>query len=417
MISKNILIVNEGLALGGIETYLVRISRKLAQDGHTVKFLFFSNSFDKQLLAELTTYGTVFFYDDYILGAPFFKKTSPLLKLLAPCKSQKLQVDLFHNLTHAVATDFNAALFAGRIFPKNSTIKLLIGIYHINEFDFSKHPSWYFKALTDKLLTQIPPRNLVMYNQAVKDKYNNDYTHRFAGNHIITLGIDVEKMANVWAGKQNQRIVSIGRLTKWKRYNHSIIEVIHDFKEKGITYYYDCYGDGEERGTLTKMVHDLGLSSQITFYSSVPYEKFAATITDSLMFIGAGTALIEASACGLPALIGIENETKPVSYGFLHHTTGSSYQEKQLALPAKHIATFITQLTTCNTAAYKRECESAKLRSEYFSLDKAHQGFNGYLEESSDFIFKLHYFQIIHVIVSMLLNKIFKPKTHYANRL
>lgn len=417
MSEKTILFINEGLAIGGIETYLVRISRKLAQAGHTIKFLFFSNSFDVKLLEELKTYGTVFFYDDYIMGSSLLKNTSPILKLLLPIRSKKLQTDLFNNLTHIVATDFNAILFTGRISINTLKAKLLVGIYHINEFDFSSHSNWYFQLITNRLLTRIPAQNLLIYNKAVRDKYSDDYANKFVKNSIITLGIDVEKVNNIWAGKQNKRIVSIGRLTAWKRYNHAIIQVIKGFKEKGISYYYDCYGDGQERDTLTTMVEELGLGSQIRFHNAVAYEKFAETINDSLMFIGAGTALIEASACGLPSLIGIENETKPLSYGFLHNTTGSSYQEKQLALPAENIAKYITHLTECDPVAYAQECQSAKSRAQYFGLDRAYEGFDAYLENSSDFNFKLHYVQILRVIISMSMNKVFKPKSHYANRL
>jgi 1,2-diacylglycerol 3-alpha-glucosyltransferase len=417
MPSKSILFINEGLGLGGIETYLVRISKKLHEQGNQLKFLFFSNSFDPELLKELKTYGDVYFFENYVLGPALFKKKPPLLKLLLPLKSQKLHNDVLENLTHIVATDYNSVLFAGKITPYNTSIKLLVGIYHINEFDFSTHHNWYFEKIAKKLMSSLPEQNLIIYNSAVQLHYSALYNKGFENNKIITLGIDVEKVQDYWVGKQNNRIVSIGRLTNWKRYNHSMIQVIQDFKKKGVFYTYDSYGDGESRQELEEMVEKAGLKDQIKYHHSIPYNEFTTVIKDSLMFIGAGTALIEASACGLPSLIGIENEIKTVSYGFLHDTTGSSYQEQQLNLSYKDISSFITDLSLCTTQEYDIECKKAKDRAQFFGMEKAIKGFTNYLNNSESFTFHLKYHQLIHVIASMLWNKITKPKNHYAKRL
>lgn len=414
---KNILFINEGLSLGGIETYLVRISKKLFEQGCRLKFLFFSNSFDPGLLSELKTYGDVHFFEDYVFGYQRFKNKSPLLKLLLPLKSKKLNRDVLENLTHIVATDYNSVLFAGKITPNNTNIKLLVGIYHINEFDFSLHRNWYFEKLCKKLMTSLPAQNLILYNTAIQQRYIHMYGQRLESNEIIPLGIDVEKVQELWLGKQNNRIVSIGRLTDWKRYNHSMIQVIKEFKEKGIFYSYDSYGDGKAREELEEMVEKAGLKDQIKYHHAIPYKEFTSVIKDSLMFIGAGTALIEASACGLPSLIGIENEMKAVSYGFLHDTTGSSYQEQQLNLPYKNISSFITDLSTCTTQDYHIECKKAKDRAQFFGMEKAIKGFTNYLNNSESFTFHLKYQQLIHVMVSMVWNKIIKPKKHYAKRL
>lgn len=417
MTNKGILFINEGLSLGGIETYLVRISKKLHEQGYTLKFLFFSDVYDLALFTELKRYGSIYFIDDYLLGTGILKNTSPLLKLLLPKRAKMILADLLENLSYLIATDYNSVLFAGKITTGNMRIKTLIGIYHINEFDFSSHKGWYFHRLTTRLMNDLPAQNLLMYNEAIRSNYSDAYSQKFINNTIITLGVDVEKVEDLWVGQQNNRIVSIGRLTEWKRYNYAMIDVIHDYKNKGIIYSYDSYGDGVSRDQLVATVEKLGLSDQIKFHLPVPYEEFTSVIKNSLLFIGAGTALIEASACGLPSLIGIENESKPISYGFLHDTTGSSYQEKQLELPFKKISQFITELSTSNNTDYMIECKKAKERAQYFGMKKAYTGFVGYLENSGYFSFKLNYLQIVCVISSMLFNKILRPKTNYSNRL
>jgi 1,2-diacylglycerol 3-alpha-glucosyltransferase len=413
----NILFVYTSLPKGGIETFFVRIVKRLSNEGHLIHFLFFSGNFDDDLLKELKKYAKVYSFNDYLVAPHFFKNKSPLLKILLPLKKKKLNFDLLNNIDHIHAPDFNSILYVNRILNKNHKKSISTGVYHINEFNFDIFHRWYFAKEIKKFLNILPPENILFFNEISKEYYNQKFSNKFENSIVTPIGIDITKYTSNFSAKQNNRVVSIGRLTKWKKYNHNMIEVIHSLKQKNVLIRYDCYGDGEELELLKEKVNYFNLNDLITFHPSIPYNQFQEVINNSLMFIGAGTSLIEASACGLPSLIGIENEKKPVTYGFLHDTKGYSYQEQQLKLEKKNIENYILYLKELTNDSFNIECNKAITRAKDFTIDITQKDFNQLINKSKKSEFQLRYIHLFFMVVNMFLNKLFCPKTNYSKRL
>ena len=234
--------------------------------------------------------------------------------------------------------------------------------------------------------------------------------------------VDTIKYEGTYSGCQNNKIVSIGRLTKWKTYHYHIIKVIRTLKEKGIYLEYHSYGTGEELKNLINYVDENDLEKQVFFNENIQYDLFKETIDGSLMFIGAGTALIEASACGIPSLIGIENESEAVSYGFLHNTTSLSYQENELTLPKYPIENYILHLMNTNHDEYLQECTKARIRSQDFSMQSTYSKFINFLNESVSWNLNLSYLSSFYFFVSLCCywiyeNLITKNNKNYFTRL
>lgn len=414
----NILFVYTGLPKGGIETFFVRLVKRLSNEGHVISFLFFSKNLDDELVKELQNYAKIYSFNDYLMAPFFLKNKSPLLKLLLPFKRKKLNSELLKNIDHIHAPDFNSILYVNRILSRKVTKNISTGVYHINEFDFNGFHNWYFSKKIEKFLSILPYENILFFNEISKEYYNQKLKNKFENSVVTPIGIDITKYSTVnFSGIQNNRVVSIGRLTKWKKYNHSMIDVVYSLKKRNILIRYDCYGDGEELENLNQKVNRFDLNDLITFHPGIPYDQFQEVINNSLMFIGAGTSLIEASACGLPSLIGIENEIKPVTYGFLHDIKGYSYQEQQLKLVKKNIENYILYLRELTDVTYVNECNKAILRAKDFTMDITQRDFNQLINKSKTFKFRLKYSQLFFIVINMFLNKIFYPKTNYSTRL
>ena len=182
-----------------------------------------------------------------------------------------------------------------------------------------------------------------------------------------------------------------------------MIDVIDKWNNEEYKIYYENYGDGVERDKLEQKVKELNLEERIKFYPSIKYSDFSKTISDSLLFIGAGTALIEASAEGIPALIGIENhdKTDPKTYGFLHDFTTYSYQEKELKYEMKDISFYILKLLNMTTDQYETECKLAKKRAEDFGINKTVKVFNELVLESKILVKGFTYFELFRIFLSM----------------
>ena len=91
-------------------------------------------------------------------------------------------------------------------------------------------------------------------------------------------------------------------------------------------------------------------------------------IGEAFAFVGSGTALLEAAAMGIPAIIGIESDEEGLTYGLLSQLKGYSYHEKGLAFPLESFATCIAALVTGGEDAYAAISERCKMRAAEFSI-------------------------------------------------
>jgi len=411
-----ILFVYSCLPLGGIETFLVRIFKQLHAKNIAVSVLFYSHKFDEKLIQELKQYATIYYWDDYVYMPHFLKNVFPVIKLLFPLKINKIQKDLLASTTHFHAPDTYSILFSTRLLRGKKNIPITTGVYHINEYNIKRFENYFFGKKLVQMLRILPFQNILFFNEISQNLYNSVYDKKFAVSTIAPIGIDLSKYEGSFSGIQNNKIVSIGRLTTWKTYNFQMIRVIKKMNNLGFFLTYESYGDGEERENLENLVKKENLQNQVFFHSSIPYHLFKETIDDSLMFIGAGTALIEASASGIPSLIGIENEQQAISYGFLHETKSYSYQEKELYNATDNIENYILKLLNQTPAEYKNECQKARNRAEDFSIQTSTVLFIKMLNESRFWKFKLNWLDILFFIISLNFHLFFsKLQGNYSS--
>ena len=403
-----LLIVYTCLPLGGIETFIVRLVKNLRASNISVTILFFSNKFDQNLLQELKSYSTVYHLDDFIYTSSIFNRIPPVFKLLFPLKIKKIKNLVLKEVTHIHAPDTYSLFFSKRIGAKN--IPITTGVYHINEYNIQTYKNTFFAKKIIDILEKLPHQNILFFNEISQKFYNSIFHQKFTKSLLAPIGVDLKKYDGGFSGIQNSRIVSIGRLSSWKTYNFSMIQVIKNLNKQNIFLTYESYGDGDQREELEDLVKRENLQDQVVFNSGISYQLFKDKIDNSIMFIGAGTALIEASACGIPSLIGIENESFPVSYGFLHDTNSYSYQEKELNHKVDTIENFILKLLNLKKEEYICECIKARKRASDFSMDKSTTVFIEMLKQSqvtkNSFNWWIYFFIVISLINHLIRSKI-----------
>lgn len=419
-----ILFVYSSLPIGGIETFIVRLSKNLHQNSFEVLVLFFVKNYDQKLMNELKKYATIYFWDDIVCVPKILKNLPPIIRLFFPIRLKSNNLNFMDGVSHIHAPDINSILFSNRLLNaiNNFNIPLTTGIYHINEFNLNNCSKFYFGKILIKIINTIPYKNIIFFNDICKKSYKSTFQKEFTNSKVCPIGVDTIKYEGTYSGCQNNKVVSIGRLTKWKTYHYHIIKVIRTLKEKGIYLEYHSYGTGEELKNLINYVDENDLEKQVFFNENIQYDLFKETIDGSLMFIGAGTALIEASACGIPSLIGIENESEAVSYGFLHNTTSLSYQENELTLPKYPIENYILHLMNTNHDEYLQECTKARIRSQDFSMQSTYSKFINFLNESISWNLNLSYLNSFYFFISLCFywiyeNLIIKSDKNYFTRL
>ncbi len=409
------------MPIGGIETFIVRLASQFKQNKYTFRILFYTRNFNNELLEELKQYAEIFFLDDYIYTSFFTKKIYPLFKLLLPFKRKKLKQDVLEGITHIHAPDSNALMFSLKLLRFNNTIRLTTGIYQINEYNVKRYISYYFARHIDFIINLLPPNNIIFFNEISRDLYSRNFSRKFSNSTITPIGVDIKKYNGQISGSKTNRIVSVGRLVHWKTYNYIMIDVINKFKKDGINLIYESFGDGVLMYDLNKKVKLMGLEQNIYFHKNISYDKFKNVIDNSLMFIGSGTSLIEASACGIPALIGIESEIKSISYGFLHDTKTYSYHENSLSYPTSDIEFFIKKLLKSTPQEYSAQCKQARARANDFTIERSYEGFLEMCNNSKVWNMQSSTYSDIRFIFSLIIHffisKIMKTyKKSFFNR-
>ena len=93
---------------------------------------------------------------------------------------------------------------------------------------------------------------------------------------------------------------------------------------------------------MKKLASELCVTDRVSFFGNLEYANLSATIAAADLFVGSGTAVIEAAAQCCPAMIGIESIEEPYTYGFLSDIVGLSYNEQGINQPLRPMRECIT---------------------------------------------------------------------------
>jgi 1,2-diacylglycerol 3-alpha-glucosyltransferase len=137
---------------------------------------------------------------------------------------------------------------------------------------------------------------------------------------------------------------------------------------------YDIYGNGPNETKLNNLVAELNLKDNVNFNGSIPYDQFQSTVSGAGLFVGSGTALIEAAAMGIPALVGIESIETAETYGFLSDIKGLSYNEDVSYIKKTSIIDNIKELLS-NENYRVFISDSCQKKSQDFSIITTVNGF------------------------------------------
>lgn len=257
-------------------------------------------------------------------------------------------------------------IFALRLAGWRKRSRVTVGIYHQNEFIFAEIP-FYFARATQRLFARLPTSNVVFFNESTRDNYGDFFNLDYSGSTTVPIGIDLSRIEVTKKSSDTNRIVSIGNLEAFKTYNAHMIGVVAKLAGKYPGLRYEIYGAGKEESTLHALIARLKIEQHVRLLGPLPYANLVETIETATLFVGSGTALIEAAALGVPAIIGIESIPTPETYGLLSDVSGLSYNEDNLPIPKISMQDLVDRLLadTEYRLAMGRACRA---KSHMFSV-------------------------------------------------
>ena len=194
---------------------------------------------------------------------------------------------------------------------------------------------------------------------------------------ILPLGISFESYSARQPLQSSLRIVSVGRLVDFKIYNRHVISQLAELR-KLADFEYFIYGDGPERSALVALAQSHGVEAHVHFCGEVDYAELPSILDGAFCFVGSGTTIIEASAAGIPSVVGIESIEKPLTCGLFSDVVGYSYNEESATTNRVGIFDTIAALHAMSPSEYMQVSERHRTKAKLFDI----------LETSAQFVEK-----------------------------
>jgi glycosyltransferase involved in cell wall biosynthesis len=358
---KSFLFLLGSFTMGGIQSNFVRLLPYLIERKQSVKVLVITDKVEPSFMPFLE--GVDFLYYKDYLPLRGGVNSSAILHSLAFFSRRLKDVLSDVQCIHAVDSE---TLILGLQLSRQLKVSLSVGCYHPREFTWDAK-GFYFRKAQKEIYKVLPSMNRIFFNEEVFNETRAYYQCRNFGGEVIPLGIRGGVSAST-SGVGSNRIVSIGRLVGFKSYNQHVINTIDFINEKyGRDFEYHIYGDGPNANYLYNLAQ--GVRSKVVFHGSVPYSEFNRVLEDAFLFVGCGSALLEAAAAGVPCMYGVDSVKEPLTYGYFHDVPGTNLGEADPKLKMLTYDDFFSNLLTKDMInIYCQVSEREKQKAVGFSL-------------------------------------------------
>lgn len=364
------------LVMNGGTTFILRLTRELHRRGRRSAILLLSDLTDPVLAAEISRYADIIPLRRYLRygGVESKSLSQGLLRTFTPLSFRRLKAALAPYGEHVHVMGVFGFILALRLLGVEPRLRVTVGIYHQNEFLY-RSPPFFFPRRVQDLFAAVPSENVVFFNEWSRANYaarfgNNDYI----AATLVPVGIEIDLQLAPPPATIGSRIISVGNLESFKTYNRHMIDVVAALKENYPEIQYDIYGTGPMKETLKTQARNLGVSDRVTLHGKLDYSKMREVVAGCDLFVGSGTALVEAAAAGRPALIGIESIETAETYGYLSEGQGYSYHENTPQLPKQPIVQLVTRLFS-DRDHWMEVASACAEKAKSFSVEATADGF------------------------------------------
>lgn len=399
------LFIHGTLEMGGVETFFVRMAKERKSKGLKTSILLLKPKgySHPELIAQMERYAYIYYSEDLFINFPFF--THQFI-LLAPAKKEKI-IKALKNVDQIHTYGATEALLGQRLLKIiNSKVPITIGFYHYNHYLWGDNSiPHYIKLERNFVFNYLPKEALLFFSKGNRDLHTEKLKINFENSQVFRLGV-VDKTNSMQQKNSSTKlkIVTVGRLVAFKSYNLYMLDVIKKLRDKGSNVSFDIYGYGPLEKEMKRIIRELNISEYVTLHGQLDYSKFDETVLKYDVFIGSGTAIIQAAALGIPSIVGIEYTTEPKTYGYFADVHQYEYNLKGLDLPLIDISKMIEKFIAMNEADRLKlknshtksiqeftnaSCQNSMNSLKNISMPKNYFKFNPYKFELSRFFDQL----------------------------
>jgi glycosyltransferase involved in cell wall biosynthesis len=224
------------------------------------------------------------------------------------------------------------------------------GAYHINQFAYEQntdHPGRLALLQREIYNLHYLDAQKVFMSEETRNGHEKFFQRDMPDGWIWPLPIcmpdeSVVRSRNPIPG----RILSIGRLTRFKTYSWYMVPILRSLRERHPSVQWHVYGSGMCQEELVHGVwKDAIADGLIVFHGPLPYEKITTAFSEASVFIGMGTSILEAAAAGVPTIPAVVDDPDAVSWGFIDQLPYFSVGETVPSMnPCRKVAELLDEI-------------------------------------------------------------------------
>ncbi|MCD9526025.1 glycosyltransferase [Photobacterium carnosum] len=248
--------------------------------------------------------------------------------------------------------------------------KLISGVFHPNT---GVGEMKYFNSIFENSIFH---GNRIYMNQAIIDDHSSQGLNTDDVKCWSLPVIGELKTSDLNEKFNSIKLLSIGRLTKFKTYNLYMIPIIRNLIDMGFNVEWHIIGDDEEntrepvKDLMFNEIEKLGLEENIKILGVVEYDQLSKYLSTSKIFIGMGTSAIEACSNGIPTICAIVDDEKGLSYGYLWDQPHGCVGEKLVGKnPTNNVANMISNILEMPIDEYKKLVDLSYNCAEQYMIE------------------------------------------------
>lgn len=342
-------LVYGGLRTGGIETLIVRMANYLAKNGFGIMVCCGEGG----LVSVLPGSTEVVTYSD----------TQDLRRKLRAQSAMDQAMDVIIISFDPISAA--RALHVELECSSHQRVTHLSGVFH---------PRAYFMTgerkdrivLNHWVARAIGYAHLFFMNEECRTSHAKRWSADLGRSPIATLPIDVAESAWSADADAQLRIVSVGRLVDFKAYNLGAAKIAEALRTRGLQVSWDIYGDGPLQAEIEQEIERYRAGDLVKLRGELLYREFQQTVAGYDIFVGIGTAALEAAMLGVPTICGTDSQPE-LCYGFLHELPYGNVGELQSHPPEVEMLTLITDFARADQSVRSRLselCRAAAMKYE-----------------------------------------------------
>lgn len=363
-----IFLVYGSLRTGGIETLIVRMANFFVSSGVRVSVC-------------LTTGGGLESSLDQQVNVIIYSETDDLIRAIHAGEFKKrpgseLLIMSFDPISAA------RGLMIETMLSKQQRVTHVSGIFHPRAYFMTgeRRDRVYLNYLVARAIGN---KHLFFMNKECRESHANRWDSYLEDCPILALPINSVDATWQPSGKTNVRVVSVGRLVDFKAYNLGAASIVRACLDRGLEVTWDIFGDGPLQDSVKAEIEANGVTGQVRVMGELDYSSFSATVADYDLFVGMGTAALEAAMVGVPTICATVDEATRC-YGYLDTLPFGNVGESLANPPTLELTDLIGEYSVLGQAQRSALSRQSRIVAEKYGMPKFAESLSGLVVKRHD---------------------------------